>query len=98
MGDRDDLYLNELHRYRKTSSKLALEVHSSCEVPAGCGGVVLRWRRPDEDIGVSVWTYVSGPPSDIFLDGQRMEEQRATVAPGPHVLSFILDNPGDAGF
>ena len=60
MSDRDDLRLNELQRYRKTSSRLALEVHSHCEVPAGCGGVVLRWRRPGAPVGISLLSYVSG--------------------------------------
>lgn len=98
MGDQDDLYLNELHRYRKTSSKVVLEVHSHCEVPAGCGGVVLRWRRPGEDIGVSIWTYLGSPHEGILLDGKRLAEQRATVTPGPHVIALVVDDPGPEGF
>ena len=49
--DKPDLRLNELERFRKTSSRLALEAHSHCEVPAGCGGVVLRWTRPGAPLG-----------------------------------------------
>jgi len=98
MSDRDDLRLNELQRYRKTSSQLALEVHSHCEVPAGCGGVVLRWRRPDASIGISLLTYMSGPFEGFLLDGQRFDEQRLTVTPGEHVLSFVLAKPGSEGF
>jgi hypothetical protein len=60
MPDSDDLRLNELQRYRKTSGRLALKVHSHCEVPAGCGGVVLRWRRPGAPIGIALFSYVSG--------------------------------------
>lgn len=98
MADRDDLRLNQLQRYRKMSNRLALEVHSHCEVPAGCGGVVLRWRRPGAPIGISVSSYVAGTSQGPFLDGKRLDEQRMTVAPGEHVLSFIVDNPGDTGF
>ena len=38
--------LNSLERFRKRSPRLLLEQYDSCEVPAGCGGVVLRWRDP----------------------------------------------------
>jgi len=82
MSDSDDLRLNELQRYRKTSSRLALEVHSHCEEPAGCGGVVLRWRRPGAPIGISLLSYVSGSSEGPFLDGKRFDEQRMTLAPG----------------
>jgi hypothetical protein len=98
MSDRDDLRLNELRRYRKTSSRLALEVHSHCEVPAGCGGAVLRWRRPDAPVGISLFSYVSGSFQGPFLDGKAFEEQRMMLAPGEHVLSFIVDKPGNEGF
>jgi len=50
----DDLRLNSLDRFRKSKSGLTLEVYSSCEVPAGCGGAVLRWRRPGAPIMVCV--------------------------------------------
>jgi hypothetical protein len=40
-----DLSLNSIDRYRKRSNRLILEEHRSCELPAGCGGVVLRWGR-----------------------------------------------------
>lgn len=98
MSDRDDLKLNELQRYRKTSNRLALEVHSSCEVPAGCGGVVLRWRRPGAPVGISLFSYVTGTFQGPFLDGKSFGEQRMTLEPGDHVLSFIVDKPGDTGF
>ncbi len=98
MSDSDDLRLNELQRYRKTSDRLALEVHSHCEVPAGCGGVVLRWRRPGAPIGISLFFYVSGSSEGPFLDGKPIDEQRMSVAPGEHVLSFVVNKPRDRGF
>lgn len=97
-GDETGLRLNELQRFRKTSSRLALEAHGSCEVPAGCGGVVLRWRRPEGPIGLSFSLYVAHAPDDICLDGRRLEEQRAEVPPGEHVLSFTTKAPRGVGF
>ena len=98
MADKEKLRLNELSGYRKTSNRLALEVHSHCEVPAGCGGVVLRWRRPDADLGITFFCYLSAPSEGFFLDGTPLQEQRASVAPGEHVLSFVVENPGAQGF
>lgn len=98
MSDQDDLRLNELNRYRKTSSKLALEVHGSCEVPAGCGGAVLRWRRPGANIGLVLLSYVKGLSHGPWIDGQRLTEQRISVAPGEHTLALIVDKPGKEGF
>ncbi|GHG99515.1 hypothetical protein [Comamonas sp. JC664] len=98
MSDSDDLRLNALSRYRKTSPHLALEVHSSCEVPAGCGGVVLRWRKPGAPIGISLRVYVAGGARDMALDGKPLVEQRITLTPGPHVVSFQAEQPGTEGF
>lgn len=98
MSDSDDFRLNELARYRKTSSQLALEVHSHCEVPAGCGGVVLRWRRPGVAIGLALSSYVKDVPAGLSLDGNPFMEQRVNVTAGAHVLSFEVNRPGDTGF
>ena len=49
MTDDDDLRVNTLHRFAKHSPTLILHEYSSCEVPAGCGGVVMRWIAPDQD-------------------------------------------------
>ncbi|WP_224242198.1 hypothetical protein [Hyalangium gracile] len=98
MADSDDLRLNELQRYRKTSSRLALEVHSHCEVPAGCGGAVLRWRKPDADLGITLSSYLGVASEGFFLDGKPIQEQRTLVSPGEHVLSFVVDEPGKQGF
>jgi hypothetical protein len=40
--------LNSLDRFRKQPGRLVLEEHSHCQVPAGCGGGVLRRRNPQE--------------------------------------------------
>jgi hypothetical protein len=99
MADPDDLKLNSLERYRKTSQRLALEVHSHCEVPAGCGGVVLRWRGPDDDVGLSLWHHVRGTTRRVLLDGAPVGEQRVRVRPGAHVLALELEvSAPDTGF
>jgi hypothetical protein len=95
----DELRLNRLsaYRYRKTSSRLALEVHSHCEVPAGCGGVVLRWRAADEPVGVSFsfWTNAAQKPV-VTVDGEPLGEQRTVVDPGAHVVALQVSLDGDA--
>lgn len=96
--DKSDLRVNELERFRKTSSRLALEAHSHCEVPAGCGGVVLRWIRPGAPLGISVAKYFAGAVEDLCLDGKRLDEQRQRVTPGTHVLSFTTEVHGEDGF
>lgn len=93
----DDLRLNTLERFRKSKSGLTLEVHSHCEVPAGCGGAVLRWRRPGAPIGLTMFKHISGNVEGFFLDGEPFKEQRMTVPPGTHVLSFVVDDPGNEG-
>jgi hypothetical protein len=96
--DKPELRLNELERFRKTSSRLVLEAHSHCEVPAGCGGVVLRWRRPGAPLGIVLAKYLARPVDDLCLDGKKLAEQREQVAPGTHLVSFSIDAPGEDGF
>ena len=45
-ADAEALRINKLHRFAKHSPRLVLHEYSHCEVPAGCGGVVLRWLDP----------------------------------------------------
>jgi hypothetical protein len=82
--------LNSLDRFRKQSERLILEQHSHCEVPAGCGGVVLRWRNPMALRSVVIWVYTAGPAA-CFLDGAGVETGHIDLAPGPHVLAVALD-------
>jgi hypothetical protein len=98
MGHDDELRLNELVRFRKTSPGLALEAHSHCEVPAGCGGVVLRWRRAGAPVGLSFSRYIAREAEPLHLDGEELKEQRTEVEPGTHTLSFAVDHPGREGF
>jgi hypothetical protein len=85
----DDLALNSLSRYAKSSPRLILEEHGHCEVPAGCGGVVLRWRNPDRGVPITMWAYALGELR-LYLDGEPVEWSRPIVSPGAHVLGFVV--------
>jgi hypothetical protein len=91
--DTDDLRLNTLNRFAKRSPRLALEEHGHCEVPAGCGGVVLRWAS--RDAGVFVVAYVSCPTprgqrTTLYVDGRPLEASRVELAAGTHLLAVRL--------
>ncbi|HEX2314904.1 MAG TPA: hypothetical protein VHJ17_14275 [Thermomonospora sp.] len=88
MKDRE-LKLNSLSRYSKASPLFILEEHGHCEVPAGCGGVVLRWRNPRDGVPVTMWLY-SGGPCDTYLDGEPLSSGRPLVPYGEHVLAFAV--------
>lgn len=91
-----DLKLNSLGRYAKQSSRLILEQHSHCEVPAGCGGVVLRWRSDISELPVVVHAFCSGQ-SKLAIDGVPPASSRPMIAFGDHVLSLVLEElPADA--
>ncbi len=88
MPDRD-LRLNSVSRYSKESSRLVLEEHSHCEIPAGCGGVVLRWFNPHRALPVHFRMYVNGEVK-FALDGNPSDFARPLVDYGEHVLSFVV--------
>jgi len=85
----NDLRLNALSRYSKQSSEYVLEVHSHCEVPAGCGGVVLRWRNPRLAIPLEIWAYTAGE-AHFFLDGSLPASARPLVPYGEHVFAWMI--------
>src|SRR5262245_40424789 len=89
MADRD-LKLNSLSRYSKQSPRLVLEEYGHCEVPAGCGGAVLRCRQPDEPIPMTIRTSVgNGYRRNHRLDGADTGWlSRIPVKYGNHALTF----------
>jgi hypothetical protein len=87
--DERELRLNSLARYPKSSPLFVLEEHGHCEVPAGCGGVVLRWRNPRAGVPVHMWLYHEGDGA-LFLDGASLPSARPVVSFGEHVLAFEL--------
>ncbi len=87
----DEPRLNSLSRFRKASSRLILETHSHCEVPAGCGGVVLRWRNPNVSQTLLFHLYTPGKVT-LAVDGMPCQTARVDLAPGSHVLSLHVQN------
>jgi len=84
MTDDDDLKINTLHRFAKHSPRLVLHEYGHCEVPAGCGGVVLRWIDPT--LGKPATVRVSN--GDVWLDGVELPTSRTQLVPGPHLLAI----------
>ena len=73
--------LNSLSRYTKKSDRLVLDTYS-----AGCGGIVLRWRDPNEGMPIR-FNLAATSMTELYLDGQPIE--RATIlAPGEHVMAI----------
>src|SRR5512135_2178963 len=85
----DDLRLNSIERFTKQSPRLVLEQHSHCEVPAGCGGVVLRWRDPAAGVPLIMRLYAAGESTSL-LDGRPPPSARSIVPFGPHVFGFTV--------
>jgi len=84
--------LNSLDRYVKSSPRYVLEEHSHCEVPAGCGGVVLRWRDRFTSIPVEVAVAVAGEARiDARVDNEKPPSVRPLLAPGRHVLMVAVE-------
>jgi hypothetical protein len=83
------LRLNTLHRFRKHSSRLLLEEYSHCEVPAGCGGVVLRWIDPGAGTPAIVRTCVEAKIT-LWLDGAQLDSSRVDLRAGVHTLALEL--------
>ena len=92
----DEQQLNSLNRFRKRSDRLVLEEHSHCEVPAGCGGVVLRWRNPLAALPLSLHLYTRAP-AKCWIDGTAARLGRQDLAPGRHVLAVALEEVDRTG-
>jgi hypothetical protein len=85
----DEPRLNSLERFRKQPVRLVLEEHGHCEVPAGCGGVVLRWRNPHATVTVTLYLYTP-VKADCRLDGTAFQTGNIDLAPGRHALTVAL--------
>ena len=96
MAGDDDLRLNTLHRFAKHSPRLVLHEYSHCEVPAGCGGVVLRWVDPAKGAPALVRLYGREVAATCWLDGERLASSIAQLRAGPHAIAAHLrrEEPG----
>ncbi|MCA9573543.1 MAG: hypothetical protein KC656_37160, partial [Myxococcales bacterium] len=89
--DSEALRLNTLNRFRKHSPRLLLEEYSHCEVPAGCGGVVLRWIDPQTALPMLARTVApEGRDPELFVDGRALSSARFDLSPGPHALAIDM--------
>ncbi|HEU4734652.1 MAG TPA: hypothetical protein VFT22_42465 [Kofleriaceae bacterium] len=100
MTEDDDLRINRLHRFAKHSPRLVLHEYSHCEVPAGCGGVVLRWTDPAQGVPVSIALTTLKGTGKTWLDGSPLASSRTLLTAGWHVLAFHLrrDDPSRLWF
>jgi hypothetical protein len=86
----DEQRLNSVDRFRKQPGQLILEEHGHCEVPAGCGGVVLRWRNPSSPLPVTVTLYTPVEAAS-FIDGAALQTGKVYLAPGTHVVAVVVE-------
>lgn len=95
----EDFELNSLERFSKHSPKLVLEEHSHCEIPAGCGGVVMRWLNPALEQPLLFRIFSRGE-REVFLDGEPLTSSRVLLPLGRHLLCIRLEGgvPGEASF
>lgn len=94
----DDLNVNSLSRFRKQSSRLVLETHSSCEVPAGCGGVVLRWVNPSDGWNVAFSSVGSFEKVEVYVDGNQIPSSRTRLSFCDHLLALEIQSELRNGF
>jgi hypothetical protein len=87
----DQQNLNSLDRFRKHPGRLVLEEHSHCEVPAGCGGVVLRWRNPHAALPVTLYLYTP-VEARCWIDDTVPPSSRVELVHGSHALAIALEN------
>jgi hypothetical protein len=85
----EDSNLNSLSRYSKKSKRFVLETQSHCEVPAGCGGMVLHWRDPEKGIPLTFRIYAGGQYK-LFLDGEPLSSARPIIPFGEHAISIVI--------
>jgi hypothetical protein len=90
MSDEDDLRLNTLHRFAKHSPRLVLQEYSHCEVPAGCGGVIVRWYDPELGTPAHLRVTLRNATGDVWLDGAVVVSNRIQLVVGTHVVAMRL--------
>jgi hypothetical protein len=93
MSSDDDLRLNTLHRFSKQSPRMTLQEYSHCEVPAGCGGVVLRWVAAGAGTPIRVGVAVLGE-AEVWLDGTLLPGGHTRLVTGQHVLAIHVTKLG----
>ncbi len=65
-----ELRLNSVQRFQKKSPRLHLEEYSHCEVPAGCGGAVLRWVNDASPRALDLSADHGGETASVWINGE----------------------------
>jgi len=86
----DELDINSIERFTKQSKRLILEELSNCEVPAGCGGVVLRWLSNEQGLAVGVRIISYSDKTEAFCNGKLMPSGCANVPFGEGILALRI--------
>jgi hypothetical protein len=90
MAEDDDLRINTLHRFAKRSQSLVLHEYSHCEVPAGCGGVVLRWIDPQQGSPATFRLATASARGRLWLDGVELASSLSLLRAGRRVIAIHL--------
>ena len=85
------LKLNSIDQFVKSSPALHLEEYDSCEVPSGCGGVVLRWTNKDSPIALDLVIRQNGTLQG-WVNGHAMCN-RNYIPRGKSVLALHIIDP-----
>ncbi len=86
----DEIDINSIERFSKRSDRLILEELSSCEVPAGCGGLVLRWLSNEQGLPVSMRIYWHGDEAKVHCNGKLLPNGCGNITYGDGVLAIYL--------
>ena len=99
-GDDEALQINRLHRFAKHSPRLVLHEYSHCEVPAGCGGVVIRWIDPEQGRPARIEVRGHNTRATAWLDGVPLESAVCLLREGTRVVAVALERtaPGELPF
>ncbi len=87
----EDLKLNNLPRFSKSSRQLVLREYSNCEVPAGCGGIVFRWKNPDNPVAFEMLLFIPCE-FELLIDGNPPQSACPLLERGEHILCLIISN------
>ncbi len=86
-----DIELNGVDRFRKNSPRVLFEAYSHCEVPAGCGGAVLRHSDITVSVPMTLMMVFVCPTATVWLDGANTDGQSwLDITAGRHRLSIAL--------
>ena len=91
----DEIDINSVERFSKQSKKLILEELNRCEVPAGCGGVVLRWLSLEHGLSVGFRIRHFDAESQVYCNGQYLPNCCTNLPFSPGVLAIHIEKRVD---